>query len=90
MPEPHTLLMVVQGTLSGSPLERRLAGWRLADPCAQHVAHIDLIDLLPVIPACASAARMAQAPSSGHRARSGPLEGPHGGTFGRHNHDIHR
>ena len=24
------------------------------------------------------------------QSRQGSLEGPHGGTFGRHNHDIHR
>ncbi len=84
--------MVVQGTLSGSPpLERRLTGWRLADPCAQHVAHIDLIHLLPRHPGLRQhGADGAGAKLGGTEPAQGPLEGPHGGTFGRHNHDIHR
>ncbi|MNQ93887.1 hypothetical protein D3C85_1093750 [compost metagenome] len=72
-------------------LECRLPGRCLPDPGAQHIAQIDLIDPIPPHPG----RRQGGADGAGTELRStqcaqGPLEGPHGGTFGCHNHDIHQ
>ncbi|MNS93405.1 hypothetical protein D3C72_1275770 [compost metagenome] len=72
-------------------LERRLTGRCLPDPGAQHIAQIDLIDPSCVYPGCRQGGADGAGAKLGRtQCTQGPLKGPHGGTFGRHNHYIHQ
>ncbi len=72
-------------------LQYRLTGGRLADPGTQHVAKISLIDLLPLEPGLCHGCGDGTSTQFGCAlVGQGPLKGPHGGTFGRNNHDIHQ
>ncbi len=78
MPEPHTLLTVVQGMLSGRPPSAPPDGRGLANPGTQHVAQIGFIDLLSLSPFCHGRSN-GTGPSSGAvRLARGPWKAPMG------------
>ena len=66
MPEPQTLVIVVQGTMIGNARETRgLTRGRLPDPSRQHIAHQRFIDVARADACAFDGGLMAMAPSSG-------------------------
>ncbi len=78
-------------TLRQACLQHSLTGGCLPHPGTEHIAHVGFIDLLSLEPGlCHGGSNGTSAELGSGQVGQGSLKGPHGGTLGRNNHNIHQ